>query len=55
MQIDILASSSSGNCYMVRDRDSRIMIECGFPIREIQKQGGFNLHEIQACLVSHGH
>jgi len=55
LEIEILASSSKGNCYIIEHSKSKLMIECGIPINEIKKRGGFKVHEIQACLVSHEH
>jgi len=52
MEIEVLASSSKGNCYII---DREIMIECGIPLKEIKKKWGFKVHEIQACLISHEH
>jgi phosphoribosyl 1,2-cyclic phosphodiesterase len=56
-QLDIkaLASGSTGNCYIVSDSNTTIMIECGISITRIKKGCGFKLHEIQGCLVSHEH
>ena len=55
MEIEILASGSSGNCHIIEHSKSKLMIECGIPITEIKKKGGYKVHEIQACLVSHEH
>ena len=55
MQITTLASGSSGNCYIVSNENSKVMIECGVPLRTLQKGGGLQLREIDACLISHGH
>lgn len=50
-----LASSSHGNAYIVGDRDTRILIECGVSHKQLQKLSGFTLSEFKACLVSHEH
>ena len=50
-----LASSSRGNCYIVSDGDTAIMLECGIPFRRIKKELGFDLSAVQACLISHEH
>ena len=50
-----LASSSHGNAYVVSDRDTRILIECGISHKKLQKLSGFSLSEFKACLVSHEH
>ena len=50
-----MASSSSGNAYIVSDQDTRILLECGVSHSKLQKLSGFKLSEFQACLVSHEH
>ena len=55
MKFQALASSSSGNAYIVTDRDTRILLECGVSHKNLQKLSGFSLSEFQACLVSHEH
>ena len=55
MRFESLASSSSGNAYIVSDKDTRILLECGVSHSKLQKLGGFSLSEFQACLVSHEH
>jgi Cft2 family RNA processing exonuclease len=51
----VLASSSAGNCYIISDSHTKVMVECGIKYGAIQKGSGFKLREIQACLISHGH
>jgi phosphoribosyl 1,2-cyclic phosphodiesterase len=55
MKFEALASSSAGNAYVVTDRDTRILLECGVSNKQLQKLSGFSLSEFQACLVSHEH
>ncbi len=60
MDIRVVASGSRGNCYLVDDGSSALMLECGLPIREILRHTsgggwGYHLHGIAACLVSHEH
>ena len=55
MRFESLASSSSGNAYIVSDTDTRILLECGVSHSKLQKLSGFKLSEFQACLVSHEH
>lgn len=55
MKFQSLASSSSGNAYIVSDNDTRILVECGVSHKNLQKLSGFSLSEFQACLVSHEH
>ena len=55
MRFQALASSSAGNAYVVSDKDTRILLECGVSHSKLQKLSGFKLSEFQACLVSHEH
>ena len=55
MDIRVLASGSAGNCYRVSDGQTHVLIECGLPLREIQRGLGFRLAEIHGVLVSHEH
>ena len=55
MRFEALASSSAGNAYVVSDKDTRILLECGVSHNKLQKLSGFKLSEFQACLVSHEH
>ncbi len=55
IEIRVLASSSSGNCYRVTDGSTPLLVECGLPLAEIRRRLDFRLHQIAACLVSHEH
>lgn len=50
-----VASGSHGNCYIVDDGHTKLMLECGLSIKQLRKKGRFIAHEIQACLTSHEH
>lgn len=55
MIFEALASSSHGNAYIVSDRETRILLECGLSRRKLQQLSGFRLSDITACVVSHEH
>ena len=55
MQIKSIASSSKGNCYIVDDGRTKILIECGIAYKEIQKALNFGISSIDGVLVSHPH
>lgn len=50
-----LASSSAGNAYIVDDRETRILLECGITHKKLKQLSGFSLSQFAACLVSHEH
>ena len=55
MRFESLASSSAGNVYTVSDKDTRILLECGASLKNLQKLTGFQLTEFKGVLVSHEH
>jgi phosphoribosyl 1,2-cyclic phosphodiesterase len=55
MDIRVLASGSRGNCYLVSDGVTPLLLECGLPIKQIRQGLGFELTEVAACLVTHEH
>ncbi len=55
MEIKTISSGSKGNCYIVDDGKSKLMLECGVPFKKIMKGIQFKLSEIEACLVTHQH
>jgi phosphoribosyl 1,2-cyclic phosphodiesterase len=50
-----LASSSSGNCFILSDNGDQIMIEAGLHWHRVKELLDFRTNEIRACLVTHGH
>lgn len=50
-----MASSSAGNAYVVSDKETHILLECGISHSKLQKLSGFTLSEFQGCIVSHEH
>lgn len=55
MVIDVLTSSSQGNCYKVAQDDSSFLIEVGLPLQKIKKKLGYTLSKIDFALCSHIH
>ena len=53
IDINVYASGSSGNCYVLSNDHSSIMLDCGLPLREIKEKLNFNLP--RAVLVTHEH
>ena len=50
-----MASSSHGNVYIVSDRDTHILLECGVSHKNLKKLCGFTTAQLAACLISHEH
>lgn len=51
MEIQIIASSSMGNCYQVDD----LLVEAGVSIRQIREALKYRLSDITGCLITHEH
>ena len=55
MKIQPLASGSKGNCYLIEDDCTSLLVECGITIRRIREGLNFKLRGISATLISHEH
>lgn len=55
IDIKVIGSGSSGNCYLADFNGTQILLECGLPFKTIQKALNFKLSTIEACLVTHEH
>ena len=55
MQIDVLASSSLGNAYIVQDGATSLLLDAGIPYKELQVKSDFKVNEVAACFLSHFH
>ncbi|KAF1054375.1 MAG: putative metallo-hydrolase YycJ [Stenotrophomonas maltophilia] len=58
MRFAVLGSGSRGNSALVSTSDSRVLIDCGFPLRETLKRLarlGIEPGELHAILVTHEH
>jgi len=55
MELIVLGSSSKGNCYLLRNGNEVLIIECGIKFSEIKKMLNFNIKKIAGCVVSHSH
>ena len=55
INIKVIGSGSSGNCYLANINGTQLLLECGLPFKTIQKALNFKLSTIEACLVTHEH
>lgn len=55
MKIKVLASGSSGNCYILQDENETIILECGIRYKEILNGLNYDLSNVVGCLVTHEH
>jgi len=55
MDIKIIASGSKGNCYLISDNKTTLLLDAGISIKQIQIACNFQLTKINGCLVTHEH
>lgn len=55
MKIKVLGSSSKGNCYVVSDGTTRLLLDCGLPVRAIMAGIEFKPQTVAGCLITHSH
>ncbi len=53
MTFTSIASSSHGNCYVLYDSQTKLLLECGISIKRIRRH--VDLSNVRACLLSHEH
>lgn len=55
MDIKVISSGSSGNCYLIDDGKTALLLDAGIPFAEIQKAMDFDTSSIRGCLITHSH
>ena len=58
MEISVIASGSNGNCCLIEDKSTSVLIDAGKSGREIayrMEKSGKNLDNIDAIILSHSH
>ena len=53
--VEVLGSSSKGNCYRLLSGGRSLLLECGLPWKEIRKGLNFQTTALDGCLVTHHH
>ena len=55
MKLKVLSSNSSGNAYILEDKDEILLIECGVSFKKIKEGINFDLNKVVGVLISHEH
>jgi phosphoribosyl 1,2-cyclic phosphodiesterase len=55
MELQVIGSSSKGNCYILTAEGQKLIIECGVSYRDIQKAVDFNFSDVVGCIITHEH
>ena len=50
-----IASGSKGNCYLLSDGRTSLLLECGISVKQIRHACNYNLNQTEACLITHEH
>lgn len=53
--IKVLASGSSGNCYVIQAGEEKLLLECGIEHRNILKELNYSIKGVVGSLVTHHH
>ena len=55
MTLNVIGSGSSGNCYILKSNNEKLILDCGLPIKVIKQGLDFDLGGIRGVLISHAH
>jgi len=55
MLIDIIATGSAGNCYILTAGQDKLILDCGVRYKDIQAALRFDASRVAGCLVTHEH
>jgi len=55
IDVKVLASSSKGNCYLIDDGKTRLLLDAGVKLSKIQQAVGFDVGSISGALITHNH
>lgn len=55
MKLEVLASGSSGNCYLLHTSSGIIILEAGVPWKTVLKALDFNITKVLCCCITHEH
>lgn len=55
MNIVYSKTGSKGNCTIIFDGETYLMVDCGVPLNEVNKGCGYILHKVKNCILTHQH
>ncbi|MDU4951332.1 MBL fold metallo-hydrolase [Clostridium cadaveris] len=53
--IKVLATGSSGNCYLIKAKNETLILECGIAAKRILSGLEYDLKNVVGCLITHEH
>jgi len=55
MELKVISSSSLGNCYILCNETSALIIEAGVPFAKVEQALDFKIFNIEGCILTHRH
>ena len=55
LKLKVVATGSSGNCYLLKSEHGTLVLDCGVPIRAIKNALNFNILGVKGVLITHSH
>lgn len=55
MNLKVIGTGSSGNAYLLYNKEEVLLIECGVTIKKIKEALNFDFSKVIGCLVTHEH
>lgn len=55
MEIKVVGTGSSGNCYILGDQKESLIIEAGMKFIDVKKALDYDISKVVGCVVSHSH
>ncbi|MHC1722539.1 MAG: MBL fold metallo-hydrolase [Aminipila sp.] len=55
MKITVYGSSSDGNAYCIEDGCTKILLECGLPMKKLSECSNYQINTFNAVVVTHCH
>lgn len=55
MILEVLGSSSKGNCYILKSAKDILILEAGVNVKDIKLALNFNFRDVVGCLITHEH
>jgi len=55
MLLDVIATGSTGNCYVLTAGKDKLLLDCGVQWKRIQKALKFRTSDVAGCLITHEH
>ena len=55
MNLKVIGTGSSGNAYLLYNKEEILLLECGVSFKKIKEALNFNFSKVVGCLLSHEH